>query len=232
MQQNELSQLICQETKAQSKHFTFALLQERHVHEMQSHYGMLSNFSTWSYLYMFNTRLLKKSLFVLLMMSTTCIYADSILSPITDTVNSGIISSKIALDSSLSNVSVNVNVDHGYVALSGIVNTEAEKQRVIKIAQSISGINGVDISRLKVRDSLSPLSDTEITAKIKTLFVHENLFGKVSVPVISISVTTNNGIVTLTGTADSQKQIDSAINIAKSVSGVKGVESQVTVQKP
>jgi osmotically-inducible protein OsmY len=46
---------------------------------------------------------------------------------------------------------------------------------------------------------------------------------------MSIHVETNNGIVYLSGTADSKKQADNAIAIAQSVEGVKKVESSIKI---
>lgn len=46
----------------------------------------------------------------------------------------------------------------------------------------------------------------------------------------SINATTQNGIVTLNGTVDTQAQADRAVGIAKSISGVNGVQSNLTVR--
>ena len=46
----------------------------------------------------------------------------------------------------------------------------------------------------------------------------------------SIAADVSNGTVTLTGTASSQAQVDAAMRAARSVSGVKDVRSNVTVQ--
>jgi|SRR5579862_8299909 len=158
-------------------------------------------------------------------------YADSLLSPITDVVNSGVINTKIALDPTLSRLDINATVDHAVVVYSGEVNTDLEIKKLVQISQSVSGIKGVDITHLRVRDSAQPISDMQITAEIKAVYLREKLFGNESIPVISISVTTNNGIVSLTGTADNQAELNNAIKLAKSVKGVKSVESQVVIKR-
>lgn len=48
----------------------------------------------------------------------------------------------------------------------------------------------------------------------------------------SINASTQNGIVTLNGTVDTQAQADRAVSIAKSISGVNGVQSNLTVRNP
>lgn len=73
-------------------------------------------------------------------------------------------------------------------------------------------------------------SDALIAAKIKGLFVREEIFGKkdTSSP-MAISVETKDGVVTLTGTAKDPKQLAQAVTLAKSVDGVKDVKSMVTI---
>jgi hyperosmotically inducible protein len=66
------------------------------------------------------------------------------------------------------------------------------------------------------------VSDTTITAKVK-----ERLAGDQRLSTAKISVTTNNGIVTLTGTAPSGDASDTAEEVAHGVSGVKDVDNQI-----
>ena len=47
----------------------------------------------------------------------------------------------------------------------------------------------------------------------------------------SVIVATNNGVVTLTGTVENQDQVNLAVKLAKSVSGVKDVISTITIKK-
>jgi hyperosmotically inducible protein len=64
------------------------------------------------------------------------------------------------------------------------------------------------------------LDDSAITAKIKAEILSDPLL-KVS----QINVTTTNGVVSLSGTVDSQQSIDRALRIARSVKDVKSVEN-------
>jgi osmotically-inducible protein OsmY len=77
-------------------------------------------------------------------------HADSILSPITDTVNSGIINTKMLADHSLSNVHVDATVINGVAVFSGVVNSGAQLHELIRIGRSVSGIRGVDVSRVRI----------------------------------------------------------------------------------
>jgi hyperosmotically inducible protein len=67
-------------------------------------------------------------------------------------------------------------------------------------------------------------SDTWITTKVKTKFV-----GDKALKGSSIEVSTNNGIVTLTGTVSTEAQRKHAITVAKATKGVKDVEDKTTV---
>jgi hyperosmotically inducible periplasmic protein len=72
----------------------------------------------------------------------------------------------------------------------------------------------------KVEKAGEYLDDSAITAKVKAEILSDPLL-KVS----QISVVTTNGAVRLSGTVDSQQSIDRAMEIARSVKGVKSVEN-------
>ncbi len=84
-------------------------------------------------------------------------------------------------------------------------------------------------STVKNETSSNLAEDSAITAKVKGMFVQKKLFGDKDIAAITISVETTDGKVLLSGTADNQEQIDNAIKIAKSIEGVKSVQSTVTI---
>jgi hyperosmotically inducible periplasmic protein len=67
------------------------------------------------------------------------------------------------------------------------------------------------------------VADTATTAKVK-----EHLATDKRLENSSISVTTTNGVVTLTGTAPTADASSAAEDVARSVSGVKSVDNQVS----
>lgn len=79
-----------------------------------------------------------------------------VISAATDTVNSGIINTKIVADDSLDGIEVDATVDNGIAIFSGEVESKAQIQRLIRIARSVSGIKGVDVSQVKVVPLKSP----------------------------------------------------------------------------
>lgn len=67
--------------------------------------------------------------------------------------------------------------------------------------------------------------DALITGKVKTL-----LLADTDVKGLKIDVDTQNGIVSLNGTADTAGHSDKATTIAKGVDGVKSVDNHLTVK--
>jgi hyperosmotically inducible protein len=67
--------------------------------------------------------------------------------------------------------------------------------------------------------------DTMITAKVKAAFVKDE-----KVSALRIKVTTNNGIVQLSGFANSAQEADRAAEVARNVAGVKDVKSDIQLK--
>lgn len=68
------------------------------------------------------------------------------------------------------------------------------------------------------------LSDTAITAQVKSKLMGDNRLEK-----SDISVTTTNGVVTLEGSASSSEAKSSAEKLAKSVEGVKSIDNSLNI---
>jgi osmotically-inducible protein OsmY len=69
------------------------------------------------------------------------------------------------------------------------------------------------------------LNDSEITTKVKAA-----IFAEPGLKSLQISVDTVNGVVTLSGSVDTQQNSDKANALAAAVSGVKGVENRMIVK--
>lgn len=141
------------------------------------------------------------------------------------------VQTKFAAEPALTSKTIIVKTNQGIVVLSATLDTSEQASKAIEIAESVPGVKDVDSSALTVKDSKQPFTDTEITAKIKGTFLRERLFGKVDVPVITINVSTKDGVVYLTGTASTKQQIKKAISLAKAIKDVKQVNSEVRVQQ-
>jgi hyperosmotically inducible periplasmic protein len=71
------------------------------------------------------------------------------------------------------------------------------------------------------------VKDSVITTKIKTKLASEHLGSAAHIKVD----TDKNGIVWLSGTANSQEEVNQAVAIARNTEGVKSVNSELKVQK-
>ncbi|RKX60194.1 MAG: transporter [Thermodesulfobacteriota bacterium] len=120
---------------------------------------------------------------------------------------------------------IDVDTVNGVVTLTGLVETEKEIKRAIEIAKSVKGVKEV-INNLKVgkRGVITYLSDKEITTRVKIKFMQDP-----ELKAFSIDVDTLNGVVTLTGIVKTEAQKKKAVELAKSVPGVKGVKDNIQV---
>jgi osmotically-inducible protein OsmY len=130
----------------------------------------------------------------------------------------------------------------GQVTLTGEVDSEAEKQEALRIARSTEGVRDVvdqlriSTARASEGDAKAPagarpddatLGDPWITMKIESKYFLDN-----EVKGRNIDVTTENGVVTLTGQVDSPAEKRQAVLLARSTEGVKDVQDQLKVVAP
>jgi len=134
------------------------------------------------------------------------------------------IQTRLQQDPQLKNNPIEVTVADGVATLRGKVDTQAEKAQAARIA-SVSGIVGID-NRLEVgRGSLDQaVSDSALTAGIK-----EKLEANEMNRFDGVAVTTNNGVVTLTGSVQSEQAMKKVLDIAQEADGVTRVENRLTI---
>jgi hyperosmotically inducible protein len=172
---------------------------------------------------------LATAIFSTLFMFSATAYAEK--TPVSDAAITFQVKAKIAADKNLSVFSNEVStVNDGVVVLSGTVDSETDAEALVQLVESVDGVRDVDTEKLTVKESQHPMDDAYITAKVKGLFMQEDLFSDEDVATMPVSVETNNGIVHLSGTVDNEAQIKNAIKMAESVKGVKKVESRLTVK--
>jgi len=114
----------------------------------------------------------------------------------------------------------------GHVILLGTTDSAVSKELAGKLAANTHGVMTVD-NQLRVTDApttasaaAQDISDTWITTKVKsTLLYSANVHGR------AISVTTTDGVVSLTGTLNSGAERALAIELAGSIRGVKEVDA-------
>jgi len=131
---------------------------------------------------------------------------------------------RLQKNADLRNNAIGVSVDHGVATLTGTVDTQAEKSDAARLAL-VSGIVGVD-NRLDVgsKGVREAVSDSGLTAKIKGKLVSDEMtrFG-------DVSVTTNNGVVTLSGSVPDEQALNRVLGVARNTTGVTRVENDLTI---
>jgi hyperosmotically inducible periplasmic protein len=68
-----------------------------------------------------------------------------------DTLITTQVKASCAADPQVSALAISVDTEHGVVTLSGVVESEAERQRAIQLAQGIDGVKRVDANQLLVK---------------------------------------------------------------------------------
>lgn len=139
------------------------------------------------------------------------------------------------LNNHLNPFDIEVDVNQGVVTLSGTVETHVDSDLAEELARGVSGVNEV-INLLQLDDTLLPQAKTErdfadyvndanVTAQVKS-----RLLWNATTEGLRISVTTRDGIVTLSGTVDSEAKRSRAIQIARDTQGVHKVIAELEVK--
>jgi len=124
-----------------------------------------------------------------------------------------------------------VDVKNGIVTLRGDAASQAEKDLTTEYAKDVDGVKDVKNEMVvskpakKTQTTGSKIDDASITGLAKmTLLYHR------STSALNTSVTTNNGVVTLTGKAKNAAEKDLATKYVNDVNGVKSVKNRMTIE--
>ena len=125
-------------------------------------------------------------------------------------------------------IKANVETARGKVTLSGSADSSEARDFATKIAANTQGVHSVDNqlvvgfekSGVVSRTMGADIADGWITTKVKSTFMYSS-----NVDGSDFAVSTNGGIVKLTGKTDSAMERAAAIELAGNVRGVKSVDS-------
>ncbi len=124
-----------------------------------------------------------------------------------------------------------VHTQNGVVTLSGVADSEAQKQLTGEYAKDVEGVtevrNQLVVSRPeKAHRTLGQkVDDSSITAQIKIALVMHK-----STHPVDTKVTTKNGVVFLRGEAQNGAEKDLVTRIAGDIEGVKKVRNHMTIK--
>lgn len=165
-------------------------------------------------------------------------------STMTEAVSDTWITTKVKADlattKGVSSTDISVTTVDGLVTLTGVLPTRAEVDRAVVVTRAIKGVHDVDAAGLKVGNpaelgEAEPTSDSSrsvgevvddswITTKLKA-----DLAVTDGVPATAISVKTVDGVVSLSGTLDSELAMKKAIAVARAIKGVRQVDASALV---
>lgn len=148
------------------------------------------------------------------------------------------IKSKLIWGKSTDGMSTHVYTKYGRVTLRGTAHSAAERDLAGRIAMNTHGVAAVD-NQIKVSaskptlaesgksmsdEASADISDSWITTKVKSTLLYSS-----NVPGTAIDVTTNKGVVSLSGKVNNGAEHDLAIELAQNVRGVKSVQAKELV---
>lgn len=121
---------------------------------------------------------------------------------------------------------IQVKASDGVVALTGTVSHVYHRQLAEETVAGLPGVKVVNSTLTVVGDQPNEHSDGWITAKVKTILAfHKNVSASAT------EVSTENGVVTLLGRADSESQKQLTTEYAMDVEGVTEVRNKLVVVK-
>ncbi|SFE11927.1 BON domain-containing protein [Nitrosomonas sp. Nm166] len=140
---------------------------------------------------------------------------------------------------------IKVTTENGIVRLSGVLDSQEKIDRALEVAQNQENVKSVQNDLTldvpvqpeseqasqkldKTGESIGQyIDDSVITAKVKAAIIDDPLL-----KVFEIKVSTENGMVRLSGVLDSQEKIDRALEVAKNQENVKSVQNDLTLDVP
>ena len=121
---------------------------------------------------------------------------------------------------------VTVKANDGVVTLTGIVQDKGERSLAEDTVENLPGVVSVN-NEIVVKSEIVEHSDACIALKIRS-----ELLVKANVSATATKVDVKDGIVTLTGTAESLAQKDLTEVYAKDIDNVKSVRNELVVEAP
>ena len=125
-------------------------------------------------------------------------------------------------------INIDTSVVEGMVLLTGIVKNQESRIEAVKIVWEVEGVKEV-INEIDIGDKTSIkeyANDVWITTQIKALAVKD-----IGLRSISYNVETIKGKVYLAGITSRTEQLETLVNIIKSIKGVKEVVNYVVIKE-
>ena len=159
--------------------------------------------------------------------------APSMVQRLEDASLAATVKSKLLWNSNTRGLDIQVKSETGNITLSGQAQTPAAKELAGQLAANTDGVREVfnhlsistaDSSSSEVQTTLDEarenISDSWITSKVKASFLYSR-----NLDAMNISVNTDDGLVSLRGSVLSSAEKRLAVEIARNIRGVRGVDA-------
>lgn len=147
------------------------------------------------------------------------------------------VKAKLAAASEVKASEITVTAKDHVVTLRGNIDSEAAKEKALRIARDTSGVTSV-IDEIAVRtaetEGNAPDNGRSIGEKLDdagiTMEVKSKLLDDPDVKGLKIDVDTREGVVYLTGTVRSENEKAKAVQLAKETKGVRDVQPNLDIK--
>ncbi len=146
-----------------------------------------------------------------------------------DTIITTKIKTKFTKSTDLNPLKISVKTKNGVVSLRGHAKNNTSFVTALRMVADTQGVKAVDTSHFDIKSVNSSFTDAYITAKVEAAILEAKVFDDESIPLVGINASTNNGIVTLTGTVKSEHAITVILRRTHHVRGVKKIKSYVKI---
>lgn len=155
-----------------------------------------------------------------------------------DATTTATVKSKLLWNRHTQGLDIDVNTNNSVVTLTGAADSDAARELAERLAANTEGVRSVrnnivvtdepgtaarvqEAAGQAANEATDVVSDAWITSKVKSsILFSRNLDG------MDISVMSQNGDVTLSGTVDSESRRELAIETARNIRGVRTVDAQ------
>lgn len=131
----------------------------------------------------------------------------------------------------VSGARTDIEVKEGNVMLRGQATSQAQKELTTEYVKDIEGVKDVKNEMIVEKAGKSPvekvgetIDDVSITSQVKIALLFHR-----STNVLKIKVSTNNGIVTVSGIAKNGAEKDLVTKLVNNIKGVKGLKNEMSI---
>ena len=149
---------------------------------------------------------------------------------IDDTAITTKVKTALLADDYVKGLDIKVETRKGVVQLSGYVDSQAQIDKAVAITKGIKGVKNVD-NKMMVKGGEASvgetIDDSIISTKVKAALAGDDSIKNST----DIAVETHEGKVQLSGYANDKAQMHRAVEVARSVEGVKSVANKISIKR-